>query len=111
MPLPKQYQNNAEHQAAYRARHPERKLPREDVLAALARGLHVVLQEAVQQPDCPLPAALVGQRADETLRNLIGYLDPHPDPVRYPQKVQKEELPWLNPNSLSVNNRTGNQGG
>jgi hypothetical protein len=94
MPVPKQYQTNAERQAAYRARHPERKPPREDRLAWLARSLHLVLKEAVQQPDCPLPTELLGERPDETLQNLIRHLDPHPDPVRYPKK---EELPSSNP--------------
>ena len=42
----------------------------------LARSLHVVLEEALQQPGCVLPAHLLGTRADETLRNLIRYLDP-----------------------------------
>jgi hypothetical protein len=83
MPRPKQYTDNAQRQAAYRQRHPEHRPPREDVLARLARSLHVVLEEAVQQPDCVLPAHLLGARADETLRNLIRYLDPKPDPYRY----------------------------
>lgn len=75
MPTPKQYRTNAERQAAYRARHPDKKAPREDELAMLARSLHVVLEEALQQPGCVLPAHLLGRRADETLRNLIHYLD------------------------------------
>jgi hypothetical protein len=84
MPRPKQYADNAQRQAAYRQRHPERQPPRDAVLATLARSLHVVLEEAVQQEGCVLPAYLVGAHADETLRNLIRYLDPRPDPDRYP---------------------------
>ena len=29
------------------------------------------------------PATVVGIHAGETLRRLLHYLDPHPDPVRY----------------------------
>ncbi len=76
MPTPKQYRTNAERQAAYRQRHPDKKPPREDELAMLARSLHVVFEEALQQPGCVLPAHLLGQRADQTLRNLIHFLDP-----------------------------------
>ena len=87
MPTPKQYRTNAQRQAAYRARHSDKKAPREDALALLARSLHVVLEEALQQPGCVLPAHLLGARADETLRNLIHFLD-----------VRKEEGNPTDPN-------------
>lgn len=99
MPRPRLHACPAERQAAYRARHPEKRLPREDYLAALARSLHAVLEEALETSretdkcdksdkcdkceKCVLPAHLLGARADETLRNLIRYVDPNPDPVRY----------------------------
>jgi hypothetical protein len=83
VPRDRQYTDNAARQAAYRARHADRKPPREDRLAGLARTLHVVLAEAIEEQKCPWPSQLLGARADETLRNLIYYLDPNPDPVRY----------------------------
>jgi hypothetical protein len=90
MPRPRLHASPAERQAAYRARHPEKRFPREDSLAALARSLHAVLEEAVETSrqtgkyeKCALPAHLLGARADETLRNIIRYVDPNPDPVRY----------------------------
>jgi hypothetical protein len=86
MSRPRKYQTLAEKQAAYRARQSGSRPPKEAELARLARSLQVVLQEAVQSRTCPLPAELVGLRTDETLRNLIRYLDPCPDPVRYPRK-------------------------
>lgn len=84
MPTPRQYRTNAERQAAYRARHANQKPPREDELAMLARSLHVVLEEALQKPGCVLPAHLLGQRADETLRNLIHFLDPRKEECNPP---------------------------
>jgi len=83
VPQPKQYADNAQRQAAYRARHADRKPPREDRLAAQARALHFVMAEAIAKDRCPLPHRILGVRADETMRNLIYYLDPDPDPVRY----------------------------
>ncbi len=79
----KQYQSNAQRQAAYRNRHLANKPPTEAELAVLARSLHVVLAEAIEHGTSDLPAAIVGLHAGETLRRLIHYLDPHPDPVRY----------------------------
>src|SRR5258708_4343153 len=83
MPRPRLYKNQAERQAAYRARHPERRPLREDRFAGLARSLHAVLVEAVEKHQCPLPEQIVAAQADETLANLIRYFDPNPDPVRY----------------------------
>ena len=73
------YKNNAARQAAYRARHPEKRLPREDLLAGLARSLHFTLKEAAELNRCPVPKEVLGGRADETLKNLIRYFDPDPD--------------------------------
>jgi len=82
MPSPKCYESNAERQAAYRARHPELQPPTEAQLAILARSLHAVFAQAVAEDVSLLPVTLLGTRADETLRHLIRYLDPHPDPIR-----------------------------
>lgn len=76
MPSERQYQSNAERQAAYRARHRERQPPRQALLAALARSLHGTLALAVQQGQSQLPAELLGHQADQTLQNLIRYLCP-----------------------------------
>ncbi len=83
MSRPKQYQSPAERQAAYRARHPDKQPIRDADLAILARSLHCVLGEAVEAGTCPLPDGIVGARVDQTLRNLIRYLDPDPDQIRY----------------------------
>lgn len=79
----KQYQSNAQRQAAYRARHLASKPPRDWELALLARNLHYMLAEAIEAGTTDLPADVVGLHAGETLRRLLHYLDPHPDPVRY----------------------------
>ena len=86
MSTPKQYASNAQRQAAYRSRHLANKPPTDAELALLARSLHVVLGEAMAQSATDLPASVVGVHAAETLRRLIHYLDPHPDPVRYQDK-------------------------
>lgn len=74
MPRPRQYATNAEKQEAYRRRHAAQQLPRAAYLAALARSLHGVLQDAVEAHASPLPDALLGAQADETLRLLIRYI-------------------------------------
>lgn len=74
MPRPKEYANNAERQAAYRARHRDRQPPRQAWVAALARTLQYELRETVRQGCCPWPAHLLAAREDETLQNLIHYL-------------------------------------
>jgi len=79
MPVERKYRSNAERQAAYRDRHPEKRLPTEAALAALAQSLHVVLVKAVEAGKNPLPDDLIGDRTDQTLRNLIRFLDPRPD--------------------------------
>jgi hypothetical protein len=77
MPRPKEYETNAQRQAAYRARHQERQAPREDYLAALGRSVHAELEDAVAANQSVLPADLLGERADVTLRNLIRYIRRH----------------------------------
>jgi hypothetical protein len=74
MPRAREYKNNAERQAAYRARHPELQLPRQGHLAALARTLHGELREAQHAGRSPWPQELLGKNVEETLRHLIHYL-------------------------------------
>jgi len=74
MPRPKEYQSNAQRQAAYRERHSEKQPPREDTLAMLGRSLHAELETAVEANQSVLPPELLGERADATLRNLIRYI-------------------------------------
>lgn len=79
MPRSKSYVTNAERQAAYRGRHPEQRPLREDYLASLGRSLHAELEGAVEDQQSILPDYLLGERADETLRNLIRYIRQHTD--------------------------------
>ena len=83
MPVEKKYASNAKRQAAYRARHPEKHVATDAELAGLARYLQFVLTASVAAGTFALPDALVSGRADQTLRNLIRYLDPDPDPIQY----------------------------
>ena len=73
----KEYQSNAQRQAAYRARHAHKQPPREDTLALLGRSLHAELEDAVAAKQSIVPAELLGERADATLRNLIRYIRRH----------------------------------
>ena len=82
LPVERKYRSNAERQAAYRERHPEKRPPTEVELATLARSLHVVFAEAVEVGESPLPHDLIGDRADQTLRNLIRFLDRRRDRFR-----------------------------
>jgi hypothetical protein len=77
MPRTREYQNNAERQEAYRARHRDRESPRQGQLAAQARTLHAELRAAVRLGRSPWPAELLGGREDETMHNLIVYLRAH----------------------------------
>lgn len=77
MPRAREYANNAERQAAYRARHRDREPPRQAVLASQARSLHGWLGDAVRAGLSPWPGELLGARADETMRNLVRYLRAH----------------------------------
>lgn len=67
------YRNNAEKQAAYRARSADRQPVRQAVLASLGRELHGRFRQAVEAGTNCLPAAVLGQHADDTLINLIRY--------------------------------------
>ena len=82
MPVERKYRSNAERQAVYRERHPEKRRPTEAELTALARSLHGVLVQAVEAGASPLPSTLIGDRADQMLVNLIRILDPRPDGLR-----------------------------
>lgn len=79
MPRRKEYETNAERQAAYRARHQDQQPPLQEYLAALGRTLHLELGDAVQAGQSILPTDLLGSRADETLRNLIRYIRQNTD--------------------------------
>jgi DNA replication protein DnaC len=83
MPTERIHKNAAERQAAYRVGRPEKKMPREDLRANLARSLHYTIEEALDHGTCPLPRELLGARADVTMKNRISCLHPNPDPVRF----------------------------
>ncbi len=68
------YRNNAEKQAAYRARYAHRASPPQRRLAQLGQELHGRLREAVSEGRNRVPATVLGKRADDTLINLIGYV-------------------------------------
>ena len=68
------YRNNAEKQAAYRARYAHREPAPPALLASLGQELHGRLRQAVEAGTHRVPAAVLGKRADDTLINLIGYL-------------------------------------
>jgi|SRR5947209_7292354 len=68
------YRNNAEKQAAYRARHAPQQPAPQRLLANLGEELHGRLRQAVAAGTSRVPAPVVGTRADETLINLIRYL-------------------------------------
>jgi hypothetical protein len=68
------YRNNAERQAAYRARHTQWQPAPQRLLASLGEELHGRLRQAVAAGTSRVPAPVLGRRADETLINLIRYL-------------------------------------
>jgi hypothetical protein len=68
------YRNNAEKQAAYRARHRHQQLPRQRLLATLGQELHGRLREAIEVGTNRVPASVLGKRSDETLINLMRYV-------------------------------------
>jgi hypothetical protein len=68
------YRNNAEKQAAYRARHAHRELPSQRLLAHLGLELHGRLREAVEAGRNRVPATLLGKRPDDTLIHLMRYV-------------------------------------
>jgi hypothetical protein len=69
----RRYRNNAEKQAAYRARHADREPVRQALLASIGQELHGRLRQAVAAGTNGVPAALLGKRADDTLINLMRY--------------------------------------
>jgi hypothetical protein len=69
----RRYPNNAEKQAAYRARWVDRHGVPQRLLANLGQELHGRLRQAVEAGTNRVPAAVLGKRADETLINLIRY--------------------------------------
>jgi hypothetical protein len=82
MPQPKQYKNAAQKQAAYRARRP--KPITQASLARLARTLNWVIRQADEHGCSPLPRTIIAEDAEQTLKNLICFLDPVKDTVRHP---------------------------
>jgi hypothetical protein len=72
MSRPRQHQSNAAKQAAYRERHARQKPPCQVLLAALVRTLHSTIQDAAADGDS-LAVAVVGERSDEALSNLIAH--------------------------------------
>lgn len=68
------HRNNAAKQAAYRARYADREPVRQARMAILGQELHGLLRQAVEAGTNHVPAAVLGQRADETLINLMGYV-------------------------------------
>jgi hypothetical protein len=69
----RRYRNNAERQAAYRARWADRQGVSPRLLATLGQELHGRLRQAVEGGRNQVPATVLGKRADETLINLIRY--------------------------------------
>jgi len=70
----RQYRNNAEKQAAYRARHSHPERPRQRLLATLGQELHARIRDAVAAGTNRVPASVLGKQADETLINLMRYV-------------------------------------
>jgi hypothetical protein len=95
----KEYESNAERQAAYRARHAEQQPVLQGYLAALGRTLHAELGDAVRSGESVLPAELLGKRADETLRNLIHYLRQNTERGRTDPRFNRRVRPEGEPTS------------
>lgn len=74
MPRPREFKDDADRQAAYRARTYWRQAPTQKYIAGMAEGLHRDLAEALQKGVCRLPAELLGEHAGQTLENLRNYL-------------------------------------
>ena len=77
MSNPKRHESNAERQAAYRRRNADSKPPTEAELASLARSLHIVIEEALEQGSTILPADVLGAHAGETLRISLAWGNSH----------------------------------
>jgi hypothetical protein len=82
LPQPKQYKNAAQRQAAYRARQPKRATQAR--LAQLAATIDYLITKSANTRFSRLPEEIVGPDTEQTLRNLICWLDTYRDPVRYP---------------------------
>ena len=82
MPQPKQYDDAAQRQAAYRDRRP--RPITQARLASLARSVYWVILKAQEHGDSPLPTDIIDDGQEQTLRNLICFLDPIKDTTRHP---------------------------
>jgi hypothetical protein len=82
MTQPRRYKNDADKQAAYRARRP--KPMTQAHLAILAREIYATIRKADVYAKSPLPDAILAQDQEQTLRNLICFLDPVKDTIRHP---------------------------
>jgi len=82
MPQPRQHKSAAQRQAAYRLRRP--KPPTQARLALLAVAINAAIGDDSQSQSPRLPAEVVGQDIEQTLRNLICWLDPVKDTIRHP---------------------------
>ena len=83
------HRNNAAKQAAYRARYAYREPVRQARMAILGQELHGLFRQAVEAGTNHVPAAVLGQRPDDTLINLMGYVT-RGDLPRAPQKSRSE---------------------
>jgi hypothetical protein len=82
MPQYKLYKNNAQKQAAYRAR--KTRPVTQARLAVLARAIYWEIQYANKQGTLTLPPTIVSDDQEQTLRNLICWLAPVKDTIRFP---------------------------
>ena len=82
MPQPKLHKNAAQRQAAYRSRKP--KTPTQARLAQLARAIEYEIKSDAQSPHQRLPQEILATNTEQTLRNLICWLDPVKDTIRHP---------------------------
>ena len=82
MPRERQYEDAAQRQAAYRSRRP--KAITQAYLAGLARTIYRVIIVGSERGDFPLPPEIVGDGIEQTLRNLLCYLDPVKDTTCHP---------------------------
>lgn len=82
LPQPKQYKTPAQRQAAYRARLP--KIATQARLAQLATTINYLIVDSANTRYSRLPDEIVGSDIEQTLRNLICWLDPYRDPIRHP---------------------------
>ena len=95
----KEYESNAERQAAYRARQADQQPALQGYLAALGRTLHAELGDAVRSGESVLPTELLGKRADETLRHLIHYIRSHTERGRTDPRFNRRVPPGGEPTS------------